>query len=600
MSAATVSLVVLAVTIALFIWNRLPPEVVALGSAIALFATGVLEVDQIFAGFGDQVILFVATLFVISEGLNATGVTTWAGRLLMKRTATSSRLLLLTAMVLGALLAALISVNGAVATLLPMVVLIAVKLRYPPSRLAMPLAFAGHAGSLLTLAGTPVNLIVSEAAARDGARPFGFLEFALVGVPLVIGTVTIAVLSSGRLLPERTPRSMPPDLSQYGRTLTQQYLHDGSSYLRVRRGSPFAGSATSVLVNASKPGLVVVGATTEDGSPRGDNRLRSGDLLMVRGSEEDIDQFARTHDLERVAPDSAPSAGALVDRELGVAEVLVPPRSPLVGDKVFPGMTADNGDLVLLAVHRKGHDLGSGQAVLTVGDILLMQGPWQALGRGVDESTNVLAVHNSAVLRRQTVVMGRGARPALVILGAMVVMLATGVVPPGVAGLLAVGAMVLFRVVTLTEAYASISWTTLVVVAGMFPLSAALEQTGAARQIADVVVSAVGGDGTLLLLGLFVMTALLGQVISNMATALVVIPVAVSAAHDVGVATHPVLMCVAIAAAASFMSPIATTANLMVMEPGGYRFGDYWKFGLPMLLWFLLVAVFLVPVFWPL
>jgi di/tricarboxylate transporter len=182
----------------------------------------------------------------------------------------------------------------------------------------------------------------------------------------------------------------------------------------------------------------------------------------------------------------------------------------------------------------------------------------------------------------------------------MVVLLAFGLVPPAAAGLLAAGALVLLGVVGIEQAYRSVSWNTVILLAAMFSLSTALVSSGAAQQLADQLVDVVGGAGPYALLaGLFVFTVTLGQLISNIATALVVIPIAVSAAADMDVSAKPVLMAVTVSAAASFLTPVATPANLMVMEPGGYRFGDYWKLGLPLLALFGLVAVLLVPVFWP-
>ena len=210
----------------------------------------------------------------------------------------------------------------------------------------------------------------------------------------------------------------------------------------------------------------------------------------------------------------------------------------------------------------------------------------------------MLVVDAPAALRRQAVPLGPGSKPAIAIVVAMVFLLAFGIVPPAVAALLAAGAMVLSGVLNMNQAYDGMSFTTLVIVGGMFPLSVAMQQSGAADQLADIVVAVFGHNGHLLLLGLFLLTAVLGQVISNMATALIVIPIAVSAAADVGISVQPVLMCVAIAAAAAFLTPIATAANLMVQQPGGYHFGDYHRLGLPTLAWFAVIAVVLVPLIW--
>ena len=211
----------------------------------------------------------------------------------------------------------------------------------------------------------------------------------------------------------------------------------------------------------------------------------------------------------------------------------------------------------------------------------------------------MLVVDQPGLVRRQAVPLGPGAKKAIVMLGGMVVLLATGAVPPAVAGLLAACAIVLLRVLSVEQCYRAISWTTVILVAGMIPLSTAMQESGAAAKLADGLVRIVGDAGPrALLLGLFLLTAILGQLISNMATALIVIPVAISAAADMDVSAKPVLMSVTVAAAASFLTPVATPANLMVMGPGGYRFGDYWKLGLPLLVLFGVVATLLVPVFW--
>jgi di/tricarboxylate transporter len=519
-SSTTITFLVLAAVVAVFVWDRFPVAIVAVGAALALWATGVLELEQALAGFGDPTVVFIASLFVVSEALDATGVTSWAGQQLIAHVGESRTRLLVLLMLLAALLTALISVNGAVAALVPVVAVMALRLGRPPSQLFMPLAFAAHAGSLLVLTGTPVNVIVSDAADEAGVGRFGYFEFALVGLPLVVGTIAIVVLLGERLLPHRSARAVTRDFSRHARTLVAHYELD-----------------------------------------------HAPDTLLTRGS--------------------------------GVAEVVIPPRSELVGDAVYPGMVTDRADLVVLAVHRKGEELTS-ETELVAGDTLLLQGPWGALEHRLDEP-DLLAVDAPELVRRQAVPLGPGAKRAIGVLVGMVVLLATGAVPPAVAGLLAAGALILLGVLSMEEAYRGISWTTVILVGGMISLSTAMVETGAAADLADELVRIVGGSGGYaLLLGLFLLTALLGQLISNMATALIMIPVALSAAAEMDVSARPVLMAVTVSAAASFLTPVATPANLMVMSPGGYRFNDYWKLGLPLLALFGVVAVLLVPVFWPL
>jgi di/tricarboxylate transporter len=301
-----------------------------------------------------------------------------------------------------------------------------------------------------------------------------------------------------------------------------------------------------------------------------------------------------------IQPAGAPIgvAETLFNRDSGLAEVVIPPRSGLVGQSVFPGMATPSGDLLILAVQRRGQDLGPNATALAVGDTLLLQGTWAALDEHLADPA-VLAVDSPELVRRQAVPMGAGAKTAIAVLLAMVVLLATGAVPPVIAGLLAACAMVLFGVLTVEQSYRSINWTTVILVGAMIPLSTAMSSSGAANLLADSLIHLVGDAGPLALLsGLFVLTAILGQLISNTATALIIIPLAVAAAHEIGVSPRPVLMSVTIASAASFLTPVATPVNLMVMAPGGYQFGDYWKLGLPLLLLFFVVATFYVPLFW--
>jgi di/tricarboxylate transporter len=249
-------------------------------------------------------------------------------------------------------------------------------------------------------------------------------------------------------------------------------------------------------------------------------------------------------------------------------------------------------------VQRQGEDVAPGEHTLAPGDTLLLEGTWSALDEHLGDG-DVLVVDAPDAVRRQLVPLGAGARRALVVVALMVAALASGVVPAAVAGALAAMAIVLSGVLTTEQAYRAISWTTVVLIAGMIPVSVAIQQTGAADDLAGVLVDAVRGAGPhMLLVGLFVVTVLFGQAISNTATALIVVPIALVAADELGVSAKPVLMCVVVASAAAFLTPIATPANMMVLGPGGYRFGDYWRLGLVMLGLFFAVAVGLVPLIW--
>ncbi|MFD1327206.1 SLC13 family permease [Mycoplana ramosa] len=600
--------IIIAATVVLFVWNKLPVVVIAMATALALWATGVLTIGQALSGFGDPAVIFIASLFVISSGLEATGVTAWAGQLLIRGAGEESRTrLLLLTMGLVALLTALISVNGAVAALLPVVVVIAVRLKRYASQLLMPLVFSAHAGSMLALTGTPVNVLVSEAGMDAGVGGFGFFEFALVGVPLLAGTMAIIILFGRQLLPERNGATMPADFSHHARTLVEQYgLATGIHQMRVRGNSPYVGMRSDELVLAADSGLQLV--AIQEGDAAGPLRrpvIAEGDRLLVRGEAEAAAAFAaRMHLAFRDKVSAGDSEETLFNRSSGLAEVVIPPRSGLIGETVFPGMVTESGDLIILAVQRAGTEIAAqatrdtGGIVLQAGDTMLLQGTWKALDVHLDDP-DVLVVNSPELVRRQAVPMGPGARQAVAILIAMVLLLATGIVPPAVAGLLAAGAIVLSGIMNVEQCYRAIGWTTVILVGALMPLSTAMVETGAAKLLAEHLVNLVGDAGPMALLaGLFVLTAIMGQLISNTATALIVIPIGIAAATTMGISPRPVLMSTAVAAAGAFLTPIATPTNLMVMAPGGYAFNDYWKLGLPLLIWFFVVSVFIVPLIW--
>ncbi|MBO0769642.1 MAG: anion permease, partial [Solirubrobacterales bacterium] len=515
------------------------------------------------------------------------------------------RLLALT-MLLAAALSALITPNGSVAALMPMVVVLGVRLERSPSLLLMPLAFGAHAGSLLLLTGTGINVIVSEAAADAGLGSFGFFEFALVGIPLVLGSVAIVVLLGDRLLPRRTPQSIPPNLGDYARTMVKHYhLPGGVARLRVEHGSPLVGTRRSALDLAGYPNMEMVGIYADGGGEATDGAFQPNDVLVVRGTTASISRLA---EMQALAPYTEPTAidgdgqadwaDSLLSDQVGVAELIIPPRSAAIGMRVFPGMTASKRDLLILAIQRGGETLPARETVLAAGDALLVQGTWEALEANQDHA-DVLVVDSPDVVRRQAAPMGPGAAPTIGVLMVMVVVLASGLVPAAIGTLVAACALIVLGVLNPNQAYRAISWDTILLVGGMIPLSHALQSSGAAELIAQALVGAVGYAGPYpLLLGLILITAVLGQLISNTATALVVIPIAVSAAGAFGVSGRPVLMVVNVMSAAAFLTPVAMPANMMIMGPGGYRFNDYWKLGLPMLVWFALIALVWVPIIW--
>ncbi|MHA6523566.1 SLC13 family permease [Tessaracoccus sp. G1721] len=518
MTDSVITLVVLGATVVLFILDRLPVAVVALLVPLSLWATGVLELGEATAGFGDPTVLFIAALFVVSEALDKTGVTAWVGNFAMEHGGDSPTRLMVTVMLVVAVLTALISPNGAVAALTPVVVVIALRAKRSPSEMLLPTAFAAHAGSLLMLTGSPVTVLVADYVEEVTGQRMGLFTIAAVGVPLVLITILMVIVFGSKLIPTRTPARALRDFGAHGDTLAAHYGVEGSH------------------------------AT-----------------LMERGS--------------------------------GAAEFIIPPRSQFIGDVVHRGMVTESGELVVAAMHHRGQDVHE-EVTLSAGDTLLLQGSWEALDNAA-EDPDIMAVDDPDTVRRQAVPLGVGAKRAIGVLAGMVILLTTGLVPASVVGIVAALAMILLGVLTVEEGYRGISWTTVILVGGMMSMSAAMVASGAAQTLAERLVALIGDAGPYALLaGLFVITAVLGQLISNTATALIVIPVGISAAAQLDVSAVPVLIAVAVFAAGALLTPVATPANLMVMEAAGYRFGDYWKLGLPLLPIYGLVGIFLVPLIW--
>ncbi|MGV1004367.1 MAG: SLC13 family permease [Candidatus Nanopelagicales bacterium] len=600
MSDALISMLILAVVVGLFVWNKLPVELVAVGTAIALYFSGVITLQQSLAGFGDAAVILIAALFVVSEGLDSTGVTSWIGQLLSSKAGGDRRRLIMMTMLLCAALSGLIGLNGAVAALLPMAVVMSVRNRFPTSKLLMPLAFAGSAGGLLLLTGSPVNVVISEAASSAGVGAFSFFDFTLVGIPAVIGTIGLTMVLGAKLLPERSSDAPMQDLSGHAKTLIETYSLDNILHLRVSPESDLLGQERSDWDLSGYPGInVITVVDREHHRPTDSGQVAPGDRVTVIGDPPVARHFAAEHgmsiELER---ESVEVAGDLLSRESGAVEVVIPPRSPFMDEVVRPGTVLSNGHLVVLAVQREGHDRGARETQLQVGDVMLVEGDWEDL-ETLTRRHDLLMVDAPDLVRRQAVPLGPKSSMAIGILLVMVVLLATGIVPSVMAAMVAACAMIVGGVLTPQQAYRGISWSTVLLVAGMMPMSTAITVSGAGDMIANKMVDLVGGYGPVpFLAALVLLTAIFGQLISNTATALVMIPIAVSASNTLGISPRPVLMAVCVMAAAAFLTPVATAANMMVMGPGGYKFTDYWRLGLALLSFFFVLSVGLVPLIW--
>lgn len=494
-------------------------------------------------------------------------------------------------------MSAVIGFNAACAALIPVTVVLALRLGIPTSQLMMPLAFSIHAASMLTLLGTPINVIALGAAQNVGGSINSF-EFGIIGAPLVAGSIVLVMLTRRFLLPERNGDSMPPDFSNYALTLVQQYrLDDGLHYLTVHAGSPLVGKPVSQWSPGGRMALKAI-QDPATFAPIQRDQIAAGDRPLVRGDAEEIAQLAHELDLGIRCDESDRLTDSLVNRESGLAEVVLPPRSELIGRTAFPGMATPAGDLMVLGIQRGGEDLGMKPVELKAGDSLLLQGTWRALDKRL-ATPQVLLVNSPDLVRRQTVALSGPAKQAIGVIVVMISLLAFGVFPPAVTALICACAMILLGVITIPQAYRTVDWNTCLLIGAMIPIATAMQTTGVDVIIGSGLVDAVGHMGPLVLLaGVFLVTALLTQFMANTAAALVMLPPAIAAAAQLDVSPMPFILTVAVAAQAALLTPVGTPNNLMIMGPGGYSFGSYWKMGLVLLVWWFVATLVIVPLYW--
>ena len=597
---------VLAAAVVLFASDRLRPDVVALLVIVALALGGILPVSEAVAGFGDSIVVLIAALFVVGEGLVQTGVASQVGDWLTRAAGASETRLLVLLMLAVAGLGAFMSSTGVVAIFIPVVLGIASRLGIGPGRLMMPLAFAALLSGMLTLIATPPNLMVNDALRAAGLQPFGFFSITPIGLlALALGIVYMWAIGA-RLL----PASPPPGTAGRRQTL----LELGESYnligqlhrLRVEPDSPLAGQTVAEAQLRSRHGVTIAGIERQRrfgdkvAPALAGTELRSADVLYLIGPAGAVETVGAAERLTRLPIEDSQQRGLV--KELGMVEVLLPPDSELVGQTLRQAAFRSRHGLSVLGIRRRGRPLPGNliEEKLALGDVLLVAGSWKQISLLQGDHKHFLVLGLPAEFG-DVAPAHRRAPFALLVLLAMVVTMTFGLAPNTVAVLLAALAMGLFRCLRLEDAYRSINWPSLVVIAGMLPLARALEKTGGVTLIADGLVAGLGGFGPLALLaGIFLLAALVGLFISNTATAVLMAPVAIVAAQKIGVSPYPFAMTVAVAASAAFATPVSSPVNTLVLAPGGYRFNDFVRVGLPLILIVMALTLLVAPLLLPL
>ncbi len=592
--------------IALFFSGRVRLDLTAAMVIIALALSGILTPAEAVAGFGNPLVMLIAGLFVVSEGLHRTGVAAWVGVKIAGLASAEETRLLLLLMPVVALLSAVMSSTGVIALFIPVVLSLAREAGLAAGRLLLPVATASLIGGMLTVIGTPPNLVVHRTLVDAGLSGFDFFDFTLIGGVILIAGMLYMQTLGRRLMPTRGVPD-PADRRKRLHEMAAQYGIDDKLYrLRVRSDSVLAGNTVGDVGLRRHYGMTVI-AVERQGRLLGSlkpvligTKLRCNDVLVVSAPSDVIvahtetlglDDLGFPHGLQRRFHES-----------FGVAEALVGPDSPLIGKTIREINLRERQHLNILSIRRADGPLALDfqHTRLLSGDMLLVVGAWNDLEQLAAPRRDLVLLALPEEVAGRTWHANQAPWAILITLG-MLALMVTQLTSNLVAVMLAAFAMVVSRCVAMNEAYRSMNWQSLVLIAGMLPLAGALEKTGGAGVIVSGLTSLFADLGPhAILAGLFLLTSVFSQFISNTATTVLVAPIALSLALDLGYSPAPFMMTVAIAASTAFATPIASPVNTLILAPGQYRFTDFVKVGVPLQLIAMLITILVVPLVFPL
>ncbi|RKR08043.1 TrkA family protein [Maribacter vaceletii] len=606
--------IILSITILLFIWGKYPPDVVAILSMLTLYLSGVLNLKETLSGFSNPTVIMIAALFIIGEGLSRTGWTALAGKKFVEWAGNSIPKLLIIVTMGSSILSGFVSNTGTVAALLPVTVSAAWNAGTLPSKLLMPIAFGSNTGGLLTLTGTPPNIIASNALVEAGLEGFSFFEFGLIGVPLLIIALLYFRYIGHRLLPSNKTKDRPIDIDSEMHKWVKDYsIGDNMYRFRIRSMSPLINTkiedwnfeenykVTIMRLRRRHPNtLKRVPEFVEFPEPK--TQMRYHDIITVKGKAKNIDAIMRKYKLGIIPFKHTNSElkEELINQEVGLSQMLITPNSAFVGRKVPLGSYLDKNRIQLLGVSRDNAPLVGEEVTIKPGDAFIIRGSWDAIEDLQQEYEHVVISGNPEAMAKNVDKLTLKSYIALSTLILMIILLVFKILPGAIAALVCAGILMLTGCVPINKAYKGISWTSVVMIAAMIPMGVALQKTGVAQWAANSLVTNLGAiNPTMLLGGIFLLTTAFSQTINNSATAVLMAPIALIAATTLGVSPKPFMIVVAVSASTAFLTPVGTTTNAMVMAAGGYKFLDYVKVGAPLLFLFFITTIFLVPLFWP-
>jgi len=585
---------VIAVILVLFIDGRIRYDFVSLGGLIVLSLTGVIQPEDSFSGFSHPAIITVAAVLVISSGLVKTGVIDQIVSAL-SRNSKSSVIVMTKLMMITAVLSGFMNNIGALALVLPVAIKVAREHRFSPSRILMPLAFSALLGGMTTEIGTPPNLIISSYRQEYGLESFGFFDFTPVGLTVTVLGIGLMVILGGKLIPKR-------------KTIGVERLFDIGEFLsevQVVESSKIAGQPMADINRVFKLDIDVLSILRNEKkivAPGPDEILVPGDILIIKALSEDLaDLIDKTQVLLRGTKKSLHVEESMIkSRDTALVEVVLRDDSPIIGRTALETKLRNRYSINLVAVSRKGvYSVDRLKSMrFRQGDILLIQAPTSIL-KDIYQKLGCLPLAERGVEIYPDRAKWKLAFTAGIFIFS-VVLTTTGLLPVQTSFSFAATALVLFRILTPREFYDAIEWPSIIMLGSLIPLGSALQSSGGADTIANILLRASTVLSPTLMIGLLmILTLALANLISTSATAILMGPIALSIAITTGVSPDPYLMSVAVSASAAFLTPIGHQTNMLVMGPGGYKFTDYWYLGLPLTILLVVVGAPLILLVWP-
>ena len=613
------TLAILLFSVMFFITGKIRSDIVALCALVALIVLGILTPEEALSGFSSTVIIMMVGLFVVGGAIFQTGLAKMISSRLMKFAGNSEVKLFVLVMLVTSLMGAFVSNTGTVAIMIPIVVSMAMSVKMNPSRLLMPLAFASSMSGMMTLIGTPPNLVINETLIKAGEPGLGFFTFLPVGIICaVVGSLLLYPLSKRFLSKPGALSGASASSGKSLKTLVAEYgIANSVHRVSVGPASTVVGKAIGELDIRKKYALNIIEVRHLERSQRNllsknvvqmaadpDTILRVDDILYMSGSGEAVARFAADYSLEVMSQEDSASGNALDFYDIGVAEIVLMPSSSIVNKTIKEVEFRSKYNVSVLGICRKNRYILQGIADETIhsGDVLLVQGTWNNIA-ALEKESNEWIVVGRPLEEAAKVTLDYKAPVAAIIMLSMIAVMVFDFIPiaPVTAVMIAGLLMVLtgcFR--NVEAAYKTINWESIVLIAAMMPMSKALESTGISAWISQTLVSSLGGYSPILLLaGVYFTTSLLTMFISNTATAVLMAPIAMQSAVEIGVSPVPMLFAVTLGASLCFASPFSTPPNALVMPAGQYAFSDYVKVGLPLQIILGIVMILILPLLFP-